>query len=78
MRSKLISLRGNKTQEQVANKIGISQKHLSAIETGFRNPSISIMKKLEQYYGVPMVELFPDIFLDKDTTKRSIGNNHSA
>lgn len=75
MREKLISLRGTKTQEQVANDIGISQKHLSAIETGFRNPSISIMKKLERYYGVTMVELFPDIFLDKNTTKCSKGNN---
>lgn len=78
MREILISLRGNKTQEQVANAIGISQKHLSAIETGFRNPSINIMKKLEQYYGVPMVELFPDIFLDENTTKCSNNNNYTA
>lgn len=64
MREKLINLRGYRTQEEVGKFIGISQKYVSAIELGKRNPSIKIMKKLEEYFGVNMRELFPDIFLD--------------
>jgi hypothetical protein len=30
------------------------------------------MKKLEEYFKVPMEELFPDIFLNSNTTKRDI------
>jgi putative transcriptional regulator len=71
MREKLVQLRGEKSQENVAMTLGISQKTLSAIERGFRNPSIELMKKIQQYYGISMLELFPDIFLPLGTTKRS-------
>lgn len=63
MREVLIKLRGDKSQNEVASAIGISQKTLSALETGARNPSVELMKKIQQYFGVSMIEIFPDIFL---------------
>ena len=70
MRNKLIELRGERTQDEISKDVGISQKTLSAIERGYRNPSVEVMKKLQEYFGVSMVEIFPDIFLIKSTTKR--------
>ncbi|UZP02316.1 helix-turn-helix transcriptional regulator [Clostridium botulinum] len=62
MRNNLILARGEKSQQEVADDIGISQKTLSAIERGYRNPSIDLMKKLQSYYKVSMLKLFEDIF----------------
>lgn len=62
MRNNLINARGEKSQQDVAEDIGISQKTLSALERGYRNPSIYLMKKLQKYYQVSMTILFEDIF----------------
>ncbi|ACD53709.1 helix-turn-helix transcriptional regulator [Clostridium botulinum] len=62
MRNNLILARGEKSQQEVADDIGISQKTLSAIERGYRNPSIDLMKRLQSYYKVSMLKLFEDIF----------------
>ncbi|WP_394899526.1 helix-turn-helix transcriptional regulator [Clostridium paraputrificum] len=62
MREKLIEVRGDKSQSDVAEVLGISQKTLSAIERGYRNPSVELMKKLQGYYKVSMIDLFNDIF----------------
>ena len=42
MRDTLIKARGNKTQTEVANKLGISQKYLSKLELEKRNPSMGM------------------------------------
>lgn len=62
MRKNLINARGEKSQQYVAEDIGISQKTLSALERGYRNPSVGLMKKLQNYYKVSMTILFDDIF----------------
>ena len=62
MRSNLINARGERSQQDVAEDIGISQKTLSALERGYRNPSVDLMKKLQTYYKVSMTILFDDIF----------------
>lgn len=62
MRKNLVNARGEKSQQEVAEDIGISQKTLSALERGYRNPSIDLMKKLQIYYKVSMTILFDDIF----------------
>lgn len=69
-RKKLIELRGSKTQEEVARSIGTTQKHLSKIELGERNPSLILLAKIKKYYGEELEVLFPDIFLEKYTPKR--------
>lgn len=62
MRNNLIEARGGKSQQEVADDLKISQKTLSAIERGYRNPSVDLMKKLQAYYGISMIKLFEDIF----------------
>lgn len=62
MRKKLIEARGDKSQKEVADSIGISQKTLSSIERGYRNPSVDLMKKIQAYYQISMLILFEDIF----------------
>lgn len=63
MRSNLVLVRGEKSQQDVARDIGISQKTLSALERGYRNPSVDLMKKIQSYYKVSMITLFEDIFI---------------
>ena len=62
MRKKLIQARGTRTQEEVATELDISQKTLSSLERGYRNPSVYLMKKLQDYYGISMIILFEYIF----------------
>jgi putative transcriptional regulator len=71
LRDILVELRGKQSQECVSEKLGITQKHLSAIERGTRNPSVNLMKRFEIQYKKPMTVLFADIFLSTNTTKRS-------
>lgn len=74
MRTRLIKARGNKTQTDVAAKIGISQKYLSKLELGQRTPSLKIASKIATYYEYSIEYLFPDIFFDKKSPKSSICN----
>ncbi len=67
MREKLIIARGNRTQQEVADKLGITQKHLSKIELGQRNPSILLASKISDFYKLPVEYLFDDIFLKLNT-----------
>lgn len=62
-RAKLIMCRGTQSQTKIANILGITQDHLSKIELGLRNPSISLAAKFCRLYKEPAEKLFPDIFL---------------
>jgi len=68
MREALLKARGKKTQECVANELGITQKYLSKLELGQRNPSLKVAGKISSFYKQPLEVLFPDIFLPSDTT----------
>ena len=68
-RNELIKARGDETQTKVANDLGITQKHLSKIELGERNPSIELLAKLCAKYSMNPSDLFPDIFLQNSTPK---------
>lgn len=48
----------NLTQVELAEKIGITQKHLSEIETGIKFPSASIIEELSKSFGKPVSALF--------------------
>ncbi|MFV0239534.1 MAG: helix-turn-helix transcriptional regulator [Lacrimispora sphenoides] len=63
MRKDLIDARGSKTQMEVAYDIGVTQKYISKLELGHRNPSLKIASKISKYYKKPIEMLFPDIFL---------------
>lgn len=58
MRETLIGHRGNKSQEQVAQDLGITRQMLGMIERGERNPSFFLMKRIADYYGLKVDDLF--------------------
>lgn len=55
---KLIDLRGNESRARVAKDLGISVSALAMYETGARIPRDEIKKKIAQYYGVSVEEIF--------------------
>ncbi|MFV0598204.1 MAG: helix-turn-helix transcriptional regulator [Bacteroidales bacterium] len=58
---RLIELRGGKTQEEVANDLGISRSAIAMYESGERVPRDNIKVKLATYYESTV----QDIFFDK-------------
>lgn len=56
--SALLALRGEKRREDVAAAVGISVSSLCAYENGTRNPSDTVKRKLAEYYGTTVGELF--------------------
>ena len=57
-RTKLIELRGNTSRQDVAGRLGITPQMLGAIERGTRNPSLPLAKKIADYYGVSVDNIF--------------------
>lgn len=55
---KLIALRGNRTQREVANAVGISISALAMYESGERVPRDSIKVALADYYKKPIGDIF--------------------
>lgn len=55
---RLVMLRGDKTQREVADSVGIAKSALCMYETGKRIPKDDIKVKLADYYGVPVQNIF--------------------
>ena len=55
---KLVELRGSKTQEEVANAIGVSVSALSMYERGERIPRDNIKIRISSYYKKPRQKIF--------------------
>lgn len=56
--STLVKLRGNKTQKQVAEDLGISVSALGMYECGLRIPRDTIKVKIAKYYEKSIEEIF--------------------
>lgn len=56
--NRLVKLRGNRTQEQVANAVGISVSALSMYERGERIPRDRIKIALAKYYKRSVQSIF--------------------
>lgn len=56
----LISLRGEKSREEVANALNIAVSTLAMYELGQRVPRDEIKLKLADYYGVNVQSIFFD------------------
>ena len=56
--ARLVELRGNRTQEEVANAVNISVSALSMYECGERIPRDNIKIRLSSYYKKPISKIF--------------------
>jgi putative transcriptional regulator len=59
----------NKTQQEVANSLDISEVYVRKLESGSVKPGRDTMLKFENYFKVSAKKLFPDIFFDIDDKK---------
>lgn len=58
VREKLIDCRGKESRKDVAKVLNITPQMLGAIERGDRTPSLSLAKKIADYYGLSIDEIF--------------------
>ena len=61
-RDALIVFRGNRSQAEMAKLYGVTQQSWSLWERGKNTPSPALMKKLEVDIGIPMEDIFFDVF----------------
>lgn len=76
-RSTLIDLREKSewSRKEVAEMLNIAEITVRMIENGTRNPSNKLAMMFAYLYGVEVKDIFPDIFLLNDDTKRIIEVN---
>ena len=55
---KLVKLRGDKPQREIAEAVGIARSTYQMYESGKRVPSDSVKIRLSEYFGVSVQELF--------------------
>jgi putative transcriptional regulator len=51
-------LRGEMTQEELANTVGVARQTIIAIEKGKYNPSVALAIKIARVFGVAVEEVF--------------------
>ena len=61
-REKLIKYRGKRSQAEMAKMYGVTQQAWCKWEQGESKPGVVIMKKIEVDSGMPMENIFFDIF----------------
>ena len=61
-REKLITFRGKRTQEAMTKSYGVTQQAWCQWETGAKTPTVLTLKRIEQESGIPMEEIFSDVF----------------
>ena len=64
-RNKLIEFRGDRSQADMASIYGVTQQAWCKWENGISKPSVVIMKKIETDSGIPMEDIFFDVFNSK-------------
>ncbi|MBR1653548.1 MAG: helix-turn-helix transcriptional regulator [Clostridia bacterium] len=67
IRQRMIELRGKRSQQEMAELIGISQQQYSNIEQGKRGIKPKYFKKFEVVFNEDIHKLAPDIFLLENT-----------
>ena len=74
-RDKLISLRLSKkiTQKQIAESLNINRSHYGFIESGTRNPSYDVAKRIAEFFELDIRDIFPDLIF---FSSRSYDMNH--
>lgn len=67
VQKRLVELRGDRSQREVAEAVGVAPSTLSMYEMGERTPSDSVKVKLAELYGKSVGYIFfdePDILSD--------------
>lgn len=59
----------NLTQQGLAEELGISTVYVRKLEKGVVNPGRETLVKYEQFFGVDMKVLFPDLFFNTNDKK---------
>lgn len=72
-REVLVSYRGHRSQEEMGKLYNVSQQVWSRWENGTAKPRVEIMKQLEEDIGVPMEDIFFDVF----NTSKALNTNKS-
>ncbi len=54
----LVKLRGMKSRKEISETLDITPQMLGAIERGDRNPSLTLAKKISDFYGVSIDDIF--------------------
>lgn len=57
-RVNLVNCRGNQSRQKVAEDLDITPQMLGALERGTRTPSLQLAKKISDYYGVAIEDIF--------------------
>ena len=73
-RTALIKFRGDRTQEEMGKKYGVTQQAWAQWESGKTAPKVNIMMQIQNDSGVPMEVLFFDLFNKENLSK---GNEES-
>lgn len=55
------------TQQELADRLGLSQETISQYENGFRTPNVNVAKKIAEILEKPV----EGIFFGKDISKRN-------
>lgn len=50
------------TQQDVAQKLGVTTSFYGMIEQGARNPRLSLALQIEKLFGIPLAVLFPELY----------------
>jgi len=72
VRVKLIEFRGERSQEEMGSKYGVTQQTWSNWERGIKTPSPAIMRQIEIESGLAMEVTFFDVFNNLKLLKRVI------
>lgn len=72
-REVLVSYRGHRSQEEMGKLYNVSQQVWSRWENGTAKPRVEIMKQLEEDIGMPMEDIFFDVF----NTSKALNTNKS-
>lgn len=68
-KNKCRELRGNRSQQDIASFIGLTQQAYSNIENANKPPKMETCIKLSKIFNKPIDYIFPDIFLTNNTSK---------
>ena len=71
---RMLRLRGDRTQRQVASELGIPVSTYAMIELGQRFPRRDLQGKLARFYGTTVDDLF---FSGNDECGASLNSGHS-